>query len=133
MILYYFTGQMTVEVLIMYMLSFVVVFFFAKYTVSHSFAILSFILSVTTYFIVNLNYQYMAYEKIKVSSALIGLIPFIISVIPLYFRYILIGINNRYLKNSLKNICDDENELLLMLMKKMKMYIYIRYRWLIHQ
>lgn len=118
MILYYFTGQMTVEVLIMYMLSFVVVFFFAKYTVSHSFAIMSFILSVTTYFIVNLNYQYMTYEKIKVSSALIGLIPFIISVIPLYFRYILIGINNRYLKNSLKNICDDENELLLMLMKK---------------
>ena len=115
---YYFTEFMTIEALVFYVFFFTLVFFLAKHSDSKNKFILSGILSIISYVIVSLDYQYMSYEKIDVIVVLIGLIPLLISILPLYFKYILISLNSVYLSNSLKKICDDENEILLSLMNK---------------
>ena len=116
MTLYYFTGYMEMEIIIFYLCYFILVFFLAEHSDSHNKFILSCILSVTTYLIISLDYQYMMYEKIRISTTFIGLIPLLVSILPLYFKFILMELNSVYVSKRLKTICDDENEMLLSLM-----------------
>lgn len=117
-ILYYLTGYMSAEILILYMFSFIIVFFIAEYANSHLSSALVFIMSVMSFFVLNIDYQYMTYEKISISKSLICMVPFIVSIIPLYFRYIFIKMKDLRLKKSLKNLCDDENELMVIFREK---------------
>ena len=114
--LYYFTGFLDVEILVLFIVFFVYVFFLAKHCDRLNNYIFMCIITGFSYIIISITYQYMIYEKINYFTLGIGIIPFLISVIPLYFKNILVSINKKYLKNSLVEICDDENELLLVLM-----------------
>lgn len=113
---YYFTGFLDVEILILFIIFFVYVFFLAKHCDKLNKYILMCIITLFSYIIISVAYQYMVYEKINYFTLCMGIIPLLISVIPLYFKNILVSINKAYLKNSLVEICDDENELLLVLM-----------------
>lgn len=114
--LYYFTGFLDADILVLFLVFFIYVFFLARHCDRLGNYILMCIITLFSYYIISVAYQYMIYEKINFSTLIIGIIPFLISVIPLYFKNILVSINKRYLKNSLVEICDDENELLLVLM-----------------
>lgn len=115
---YYFTDYMNIETLIFYVFYFTVIFFLAKHTNSHHKFIFSCILSIMAYVIVSMDYQYMCYEKINFITVLTGLVPLLISILPLYFKFILLSLNSVYLSNSLRKICDDENEMMLSFMNK---------------
>lgn len=114
--LYYFTGFLDADILVLFLVFFIYVFFLARHCDRLGNYILMCIITLFSYYIISVAYQYMIYEKINFVTLAIGVIPFLISVIPLYFKNILVSINKRYLKNSLVDICDDENELLLVLM-----------------
>lgn len=117
-VLYCFMGAFTEELLILYLLYSILAIFLVKHSMTLMEHVFSGIISIITYILISYAYQYMTYEKVKLSVILTGLIPLIISLIPLYMKFVLKYINARYLNKSLVNICDDENELLLMLMDK---------------
>lgn len=115
---YYFTGILTDELLILFLFYSVFVIFLVKKSDSLLKYGLSGIISVITYILISYDYQYMLVEKVEISIILKGFVPLLISLLPLYIRFILNLINKAYLKKSFVAICDDENELLLMLMDK---------------
>lgn len=117
-VLYFFAGTFSEELLILYLLYFVLVIFLIKHSETLLEHVFSGIISVITYILISYAYQYMSYEKVKPSVIIIGFFPLIISLIPLYLKFILKYVNEKYLNKSLLGICDNENELLLMLMDK---------------
>lgn len=117
-VLYCFTITLSEEILILYLFYSILVIFFVKHSDTLLKNIFSGIISIITYVLISYIYQYMTFERVKISTILTGFIPLIISLIPLYIKFILKFINERYLNKSLVLICDDENELLLMLMDK---------------
>lgn len=117
-ILYCFTVTISEEILILYLFYSILVIFLVKHSDTLVKYIFSGIISIITYVLISYIYQYMTFERVKISTVLTGFIPLIISLIPLYIKFILKFINQQYLNKSLVRICDDENELLLMLMDK---------------
>lgn len=117
-VLYCFTVTISEEILILYLFYSILVIFLVKHSDTLVKYIFSGIISIITYVLVSYIYQYMTFERVKISTVLTGFIPLIISLIPLYIKFILKFINQQYLNKSLVRICDDENELLLMLMDK---------------
>lgn len=115
-VMYYFTGTMTEEAVVIYIFYSIFVIFLVHNSASVQKYILSGIISIFSYFAIYYGYQYMLYEKADLKDIAIGLIPLVISILPLYMKFILIIINDAYLRRSLAEICDDENELLLQLM-----------------
>jgi putative nucleotidyltransferase with HDIG domain len=116
--LYYFTGFIDIEILIIYMIFFVYVYFLARYTDKIANYIMSGIITIISYVVLSVLYQYMTYEKIDTFTLLVGIVPMIISVLPLYINRILKSLNSFYLRKKLRVICDDENELVLTLMSR---------------
>lgn len=116
--LYYFTEFIGIEILILYIIFFIVVYFLARHCEKLNQYILMFLITLCSYIVLSLDYQYMLYEKIRFLPLAAGIIPLFISILPLYFKNILKSMNQAYLKSSLKELCDDENELLLILMDK---------------
>lgn len=117
-VLYCFTVTFSEEILILYLFYSILVIFLVKHSDTLVKYVFSGIISIITYVLISYVYQYMTYERVKILTVLAGLVPLIISLIPLYISFILRYINEKYLNKSLIQICDDENELLLMLMDK---------------
>lgn len=117
-VMYCFTVTISEEILILYLFYSILVIFLVKHSDTLVKYIFSGIISIITYVLISYIYQYMTFERVKISTVLTGFIPLIISLIPLYIKFILKFINQQYLNKSLVRICDDENELLLMLMDK---------------
>lgn len=117
-LLYYFTGCLSEELMMFYLFFGLVVIFLAKYAKTKIQYIFSLIMTVVIYFIIASDYQYLVYEKIQFVNLLKAFIPLIITLIPLYGKFVLVQINEFILNRKLYTICDDENELLLLLMDK---------------
>lgn len=117
-IMYYFTGFLVEELIILYMFYAVLIIFIVHHSTSVARYVISGIITIISYVFMYYSYQYMIYEKVDMKAIGLSLIPIVISIIPLYVKFILIVINDSYLRKSLKDICDDENELLLMLMER---------------
>lgn len=115
---YYYTGFIDIEILILFIIFFMYVYFLAKYCDRLNHYILMCLITIFSYIVLSLNYQYMLYEKINLYTLFIGIIPLLITILPLYTKNILKSINRIYLSNKLKELCDDENELMLILMDK---------------
>lgn len=117
-VMYYFTGFLTEELLILYMFYSVLIVFIVHHSTSVARYILSGLITIIAYIFMYYSYQYMIYEKVDIKAIALSLIPIALSIVPLYVKFILIIINDVYLRSSLRDICDDENELLLMLMER---------------
>lgn len=117
-LLYYFTGVLSEELIMFYLVFGLAVIFIAKYAKTRMQYTFSLILTLVSYLIISCDYQYMLFEKVRLPILLKGLIPLIITLLPLYGRFIYSEINTILLSGKLTTICDDENELLLLLMDK---------------
>ena len=117
-VMYYFCGFLTEELIVLYMFYSVLIIFVVHHSTSVTRYIISGAITLVTYVFLYYSYQYMIYEKVDLTAIAKGLVPVVISIIPLYIKFILIIVNDSYLRRSLRDICDDENELLLMLMER---------------
>ena len=118
-ILYYNLEFLNVDILWMFALFSIFVLCIHEYVKNRNVhVIFSLLMVIIGYLSINGIYQYMLYEKIKVNQLLIGVIPMVVSVFPLFIKDVIVDIKKIYLKKSIDSINNDENELLMILMDK---------------
>lgn len=116
LVFYYFSGFVSLELSLFIIVYFGVAFFLQNRVKNKGIFGYMLFMSLAAYLILAINYSYFVCEKVIWKKVLLGIIPVFVSIIPLYFKNILIYLNKKYLETKLFDICDEENELLLSLM-----------------
>lgn len=123
-ICYYFSNFMEIEQILFIMVMGLIIIFIVEICEDKILYILSSVLMLLISIILNLIYQYMLYEKLDAILVLKNLLPFFLTLIPLYANLIFKKIHSISILNKLREVNQDDYVLIEKLYKEDSITFY---------